>query len=498
MAAPYAQLLVVLGAGSPQTGAIVTTTGTTVTLSGASVIGWNQQRFEIWGPPGFAGPAGWSTDPVSGAFFSVAMNPPSFTASVWGKYMLRLLVNGGLNGDGQADVTLVDTSTALSIYSPTLGLRDLGWLEGPQFNATHLWQGDLAGNLRLIETLATGAVLGLSSSTPAAVGTSGVVGTATTAAHGDHVHPLPFATVQSVLGAATGPLAFNAEPLTHLGSLTLDASVLSPTFGQAQLGGTGAAAGQTWTWTGQQGQQQTGAAANNNGGTLVFAGGLPGTGGSGAAGEQGQVVLNASLVQVNAPVGIGADLILNPAATPQTTTDGSTVTLAEIPITWTGKIARIDYYVEAKILGDTSHITGGIFQRVVAVGVSSNGTISGGFEVCLDPVANVPFATFTYASQVTSLLAGGVAASVSGSNLLIQAKGVATVTFASVMGGVVPPGFISNGGLVYYTAGGTDSGSAGPSGTTSPQTVGTVTYRYEGTSPISIDWTVTDSSQRTS
>src|ERR1700734_3682723 len=186
MTNPQAQLQVVLGSGPPQTGAITTTTGTQITLSGASTIGWRQQLYQIFGPPGFTVPAGWSTDPVTTCFlYASGMNPPPFTASVWGKYLFRLIVNNGLNADGQLDPTLTDTSTALTILSPSLGLADLGWLEGNQFNAPHLWQGDQAANLRLIDTLAGMTAPALSSSTPAAVSTTGGVGSALTAARAD-------------------------------------------------------------------------------------------------------------------------------------------------------------------------------------------------------------------------------------------------------------------------------------------------------------------------
>lgn len=53
---------------------------------------------------------------------------------------------------------------------------------------------------------------------------------------------------------------------------------------QSQRSGTGANAGATMLIRAQQGQNQTVAAANNNGGDIIISGGLPGTGGNGEFG----------------------------------------------------------------------------------------------------------------------------------------------------------------------------------------------------------------------
>ena len=57
----------------------------------------------------------------------------------------------------------------------------------------------------------------LSNANPADVGTVAVPGTGSTASRTDHVHKLPFSTVQSVLGAATGPIGVNAQKITNVG-----------------------------------------------------------------------------------------------------------------------------------------------------------------------------------------------------------------------------------------------------------------------------------------
>ncbi len=218
MPSPYAKLLLTVNGGAPTSGGITAATGDVIQLSGESTVGWKQQRFEISDYPlTFACPSGWSTDPNSGAYFyALSAVPPPFTLGAWGKTMLSLVVNNGTNGSGQVDVTLTDTSTALSVPSPTVGLVDLGFDETNQFAPRTQWTGAIKADLRLIETALTGSLTALSSATPGAVGTSGAAGTAITASRGDHVHALGFSTVQSVLGAASGNVSLNSHKLTGL------------------------------------------------------------------------------------------------------------------------------------------------------------------------------------------------------------------------------------------------------------------------------------------
>jgi hypothetical protein len=60
-------------------------------------------------------------------------------------------------------------------------------------------------------------------------------------------------------------------------------------FTQKQITGNGALVGVTFQITAQQGQSQTGANNNNNGGVLQLSGGAGGTGGSGTVGTSGSV-----------------------------------------------------------------------------------------------------------------------------------------------------------------------------------------------------------------
>jgi hypothetical protein len=101
MTSPSATLLISINGGSTTTGGITGTLLDTVDMSAQSTIGWavtgvSAPRWEIYGyPPSFSVPSGYSTDGVTGAYYYVGLTPPQFTMTVWGKYMLRLIVNGG-------------------------------------------------------------------------------------------------------------------------------------------------------------------------------------------------------------------------------------------------------------------------------------------------------------------------------------------------------------------------------------------------------------------
>ncbi len=70
-------------------------------------------------------------------------------------------------------------------------------------------------------------------------------------------------------------------------SMAWASGVTSVTWSHTKLAGTGANAGAVTTFSAQDGQDQTGGAANNNGGDLAFKVGAAGTGGAGAAGANG-------------------------------------------------------------------------------------------------------------------------------------------------------------------------------------------------------------------
>lgn len=220
-----ATLQAALNGGSPHTGAITASLNDVVQLSGVSTVGWTQQRFEIVSyPDTFPTPSGWTKDSQTGViFYAASAIPPTFTMTLWGKYMLRLIVNNGLTG-GANDPTLTYEDTAISILSPNLHLLDTGYDEANQFSSFKQWVESIQANWRVIETAYSTFATGLYNSTPAAVSTSGAVGVSTLAARGDHVHAITFATVQTILGGATGAISVNGQAITNLSAITVPAT----------------------------------------------------------------------------------------------------------------------------------------------------------------------------------------------------------------------------------------------------------------------------------
>lgn len=144
--APYAKLFASINGGALQDDGITAAIGDTVDLSAESTVAWaltgsTAPRWDIFGfPPSFTVPAGWSTDATTGGFYYLGVTPPQFTLSVWGKYMLRLLVNGGGG-------TKTDESTAITVPHAS-GIVDLGDRETTQFGNS--WGDDHRANLRVI------------------------------------------------------------------------------------------------------------------------------------------------------------------------------------------------------------------------------------------------------------------------------------------------------------------------------------------------------------
>jgi hypothetical protein len=146
MPTPNATLLVSVNGGAPATGGITAAAGDTVQFTFQNTTGWrNNCRLELSFPTGFSLPAGWSSETVGGhTVYYVLGNttPPPITLGPWGKYMPKLIVNGGV---------ATDESTAISVPSPG-GLLDLGHREAGQFGGSaEKWAKDQRANLRVIE-----------------------------------------------------------------------------------------------------------------------------------------------------------------------------------------------------------------------------------------------------------------------------------------------------------------------------------------------------------
>lgn len=165
MTTPYAKALVSVNGGANTSGGIDVPSAAAIDLVPESTVGWKQAKWEFVDyPEGWATPAGWTLG-ADGTIYSTAFTPPQITLPantvLWGVWMLRLRVNEQVSNDQVAVGSLLDTSTALSMLSPS-GLRDIGAREGSHFTtaATRIkrWLRSYQRNLRAIEASGGGSV----------------------------------------------------------------------------------------------------------------------------------------------------------------------------------------------------------------------------------------------------------------------------------------------------------------------------------------------------
>lgn len=156
--APYAKVLVRIAGGATQSGGITVTAGQSVALEGENTTGWRVSQWEIIGPPGWSVPAGWTDVGGVATYIGTTGNPPSWTLPAiggWGKWMIRLTVNGGEKDGDAAHPEMVDTTTGLSMLS-ALGLVDIGAGEDSQFSGVvKSWAGSTQTSLRAVDTSLT-------------------------------------------------------------------------------------------------------------------------------------------------------------------------------------------------------------------------------------------------------------------------------------------------------------------------------------------------------
>ncbi|HVM96593.1 MAG TPA: LamG-like jellyroll fold domain-containing protein, partial [Candidatus Acidoferrales bacterium] len=138
-------------------GPLTVTAGQTVQLSGESTVGWSSSRWEIYSfPTGWSTPAGWTLDSASQVLYYLGTTPPVFTVpstTYWGKFMIRLTVNGGvkvIDGKTVAQAQFVDEATALSLVSDS-GYVGIGFGEQSQFDS-RAYQKAIETNMRLAST----------------------------------------------------------------------------------------------------------------------------------------------------------------------------------------------------------------------------------------------------------------------------------------------------------------------------------------------------------
>jgi hypothetical protein len=132
-------------------------------------------------------------------------------------------------------------------------------------------------------------------------------------------------------------------------ALRWDGDISGGVIWQQPRSGTGPSAGKAFTVRAQQGQTQTGAVANTTGGKLILSSGLPGTGGSGAAGVAGSVQLWAGATQMSSIASISTDFLkVGTAAGVNITQTAITINGVALAITPTGT--------------GIPHVVGGVMQ----------------------------------------------------------------------------------------------------------------------------------------
>lgn len=164
---PFAQVQVSVNSGAPVSGGVVVAFTNTIAPTATNTTGWQSALWQIYDyPPGFSAPAGWSTD-ASGIIFFQPSNPttapPQFTlpasgTSTWGKYAIRLRVNGNpmqrnVNGTPNTSFVsqLTDESTMLCIPSPNHGMHGVSFNETNQFDPLRQAVGEIMQSLRKLD-----------------------------------------------------------------------------------------------------------------------------------------------------------------------------------------------------------------------------------------------------------------------------------------------------------------------------------------------------------
>lgn len=146
--APYAKLLVSVDGGANSSGGLTVDASASIQLKAESKDSWGNPA-TVWSiysfPEGFPLPTDW-TEADDGSYQWVgSSDPPPFTTSVAGKYMLALIVRGGQGAD------TTDLTTALCVET-TRGLRGIGYLEGAQFGGEReRWVAEIRHDLKVLD-----------------------------------------------------------------------------------------------------------------------------------------------------------------------------------------------------------------------------------------------------------------------------------------------------------------------------------------------------------
>jgi len=235
-----------------------------------------------------------TTNSGTGAAMTIQSQNETGTTSVGGA--LNLTTGTGTTSAGLLNINIGSTLTATfnSVDPDADGYAE--WLAiGTGVTAPRLYQATLAGTgVNPGNTFKINAQAGQQQTSTNAnnnggnlVLASGAAGTGGSGAAGVDGYVL-------IVNGTTRSATFNATDWDADGYaewLYAGATLSAPRLYQDTQSGTGANNGFNFKINAQAGQQQTGSNANNNGGTLVLASGLAGTGGSGAAGVDGYILL---------------------------------------------------------------------------------------------------------------------------------------------------------------------------------------------------------------
>ncbi len=272
-------IVVSLDGGSYASGTITATDGQTATVRLDNAGGLGAVRIELRGyPPGWSTPAGWSLDADSRTIYFDGTEPPDFDLTPWGKWFVRLLVDG----------ILVDKATAIEVESPD-GLHALPAGEEGQFGGeAEGWGKHLEENLRTLQTLIA-TVAGLSSLAAALYG-DGSDG-ALEVLNGQTYEPDQDKFFSSIIVRSGGRLRGKSFRIFCSGVCTVESGGSIDNDGTAGGNdGNVAAVVPAGTLAGGQGQGGAGAAApNGSGGVNPVNPSMGGAGGSANGGAGGTV-----------------------------------------------------------------------------------------------------------------------------------------------------------------------------------------------------------------
>lgn len=332
---PFAVATVSKNGGVAASGGITIAAGDDIQFSATNKAGWVNARWEVIGPEDWVVPAGWTDESGVFVYEGGTEDPPEWTApaiTVWGKWMLTLIVNNGSKNGEAGHVDMTDTATALSMLSGN-GVEGVGVRESTQFSTLRSWARIFNGFGQLIHDAlnAAGVVTWGGDLDPTSTNTNQIVRKLTGAAG------VIVSTATALRTAAGTAFGFGSNGATQVVCSAAGAlSCLASASQAATFGGNNAAqltcssagevtlkspAGQAAVFGGNNGSQlsitSTGITtlqANSGQDTNVYAGGVGNAvlyaGGTGAVRLIGRTRLHATTVAAGATLAVDEHLTL--------------------------------------------------------------------------------------------------------------------------------------------------------------------------------------------